>query len=313
MQAAEPNNLQIAEKAHKDGRFPPWIRVRVHTGKARSDVSTLMQDQRLNTVCQSAKCPNLAECWHQRTATFMILGNRCTRACRFCAIHSFRPEPLDLEEPKRVAESAAAMHLSYVVITSVDRDDLPDKGAQHFVDTIEAVQELLPDAGIEVLTPDFKGRLPLVEQVVAARPRVFNHNLETCERLSKPIRSGGRYDRSLAVLAHAKEAGNGQVATKSGIMVGLGETDDEIRQCLRDLRSAGVDILTLGQYLPPSKQHWPLERYVTPEAFDAWAEEAYAMGFSGVASAPMVRSSYRSEELADAAFRKLAQAQAAAS
>jgi lipoic acid synthetase len=302
---AEQINHEIAAKAAAEGRLPPWIRVKVHTGGARQDVSDLVRDMSLNTVCQSAKCPNLAECWHKRSATFMILGNRCTRACTFCAIASFKPEPVDPEEAIRVAESAATMGLNYVVLTSVDRDDLADKGAAHFVATIEAIRSRIPHAKVEILTPDFKGRLPLIDQVVAARPLVFNHNLETCERLTKPIRSGGRYDRSLAVLAHAKDVAGPGMATKSGIMVGLGETDDEVLQCLRDLRSANVDILTIGQYLPPSKQHWPLERYVTPEQFDDWADQAKAMGFAGVASAPLVRSSYRAEELAEAALAQL--------
>jgi lipoic acid synthetase len=297
-----PSNAELAESAKLQGRLPPWIRVKVHTGSNRSDVSELVADMKLNTVCQSAKCPNLAECWHRKAATFMILGNRCTRACGFCAIHSFRPEPVDPDEPRRVAESAQAMGLKYVVITSVDRDDLPDKGAQHFVDTIDTVRATLPQAGIEILTPDFKGRVALVEQVVAARPTVFNHNMETCERLTKPIRSGGRYERSLEVLRAAKAAGDNTMALKSGIMVGLGETNEEVTTTLTDMLAAGVDILTIGQYLPPSREHWPLARYVTPEQFEDWATEALAMGFKAVASSPMVRSSYRSEELAQAAL-----------
>lgn len=300
--ASAPSNAELADSAKQQGRLPPWIRVKVHTGSNRQDVSALVSDMKLNTVCQSAKCPNLAECWHRKSATFMILGNRCTRACRFCAIHSFRPEPVDPDEPRRVAESAEAMGLKYVVITSVDRDDLPDKGAQHFVDTIDTVRATLPHAGIEILTPDFKGRAPLIELVVAARPTVFNHNMETCERLTKPIRSGGQYERSLEVLRVAKAAGDNTMAVKSGIMVGLGESNDEVITTLADMRKAGVDILTMGQYLPPSREHWPLERYVTPEQFDEWADIARDMGFKAVASSPMVRSSYRSEELAEAAL-----------
>ena len=302
LEAPSPTNAELAESAKSQGRLPPWIRTKVHTGRNRQDVTSLVTDMKLNTVCQSAKCPNLAECWHRKSATFMILGNRCTRACRFCAIHSFRPEPVDPDEPRRVAESAKAMGLKYVVITSVDRDDLPDKGAQHFVDTIDTVRATLPHAGIEILTPDFKGRAPLVEQVVAARPTVFNHNMETCERLTKPIRSGGRYDRSLQVLRTAKDAGGTAMAVKSGIMVGLGETDEEVLTTMRDMLDAGVDILTIGQYLPPSRQHWALDRYVPPEQFDAWGDQALAMGFKAVASSPMVRSSYRSEALAQAAL-----------
>lgn len=291
-------DLALAEQAKEQRRFPPWIRVRVKTGTARGEVADLIADEKLNTVCQSAKCPNLAECWHRKSATFMILGNRCTRACRFCAIHSFRPEPVDPDEPARVAESAAELGLNYVVVTSVDRDDLPDKGAGHFVRTLGAIRARLPHAAVEVLTPDFKGRRPLIEQVMDAQPRVFNHNMETCERLTPPIRSGGRYDRSLDVLRIAAEFANGRTAIKSGIMVGLGETDDEVVATMTDMRAAGVNILTIGQYLPPSADHWSLARYVTPAQFDQWAALAREIGFEAVASSPLVRSSYRAEELA---------------
>ena len=280
-------------------RLPPWIRVKVQAGQDRTDVLDLIEDLDLNTVCQSAKCPNIAKCWHRRTATFMLLGNRCTRKCTFCAIDSFKPEPVDADEPGKVAEAAAHLALKYVVVTSVNRDDLPDKGAGNFAETIEALRQRIPDAGIEVLTPDFKGRRPLVEQVLAAKPTVFNHNMETCERLTGPVRSGARYDRSLSVLAMAKQlAAPGQTATKSGIMVGLGETDAEVETVLRDLRTAEVDILTIGQYLPPTREHWGLDRYVEPAQFEAWSELAYEIGFKAVRSAPLVRSSYHAEEMA---------------
>ncbi len=229
----------------------------------------------------------------------MILGQRCTRACTFCAIHSFMPEPVDLDEPERVAESAHRLNLQYVVVTSVNRDDLPDKGADHFVRTIGALRRRLPDIGIEVLTPDFKGRKPLIGKVLAERPTVFNHNMETCERLTPEIRSGGQYNRSLAVLRAAGELSAGEVAIKSGIMVGLGETDAEVETTMADMQRAGVDILTIGQYLPPSRSHRPLDRYVTPEQFDAWAVLARKMGFKAVASAPLVRSSYRADIMAN--------------
>ena len=279
-------------------RLPEWIRVKVHTGGNRADVGGLVQDLRLNTVCQSARCPNLGECWHQRSATFMILGNRCTRACKFCAVQSFRPEPVEADEPERVAEAAARMALRYVVITSVQRDDLPDKGAGHFARTIAAVRARLPHAGIEVLTPDFKGREELLDVVLAARPTVFNHNVETCERLSPPLRSGGRYDRSLGLLRAARARSGGRLAVKSGLMVGLGETDAEVEQTLRDLLAHGVQILTIGQYLPPTATHWPLARYVEPGQFVAWARQALALGFLAAACTPMVRSSYQAERLA---------------
>jgi lipoic acid synthetase len=228
----------------------------------------------------------------------MILGDRCTRACAFCAIDSFQPLALDQDEPRRVAEACQRMALQFVVLTSVDRDDLPDKGADHFVDTIGEIRKVMPDVGIEILTPDFKGRELLIERVLAAGPTVFNHNMETCRRLTKPIRSGAQYDRSLAVLSTAKRLGEGRVAVKSGIMVGLGETDGEVEETIRDMYEAGVDILTIGQYLPPSKEHWPLQRYVKPEQFDQWADYARSIGFRAIASSPLVRSSYKAEELA---------------
>jgi lipoic acid synthetase len=287
-----------SDSGPESGRLPPWIRVRVHTGKNREMVHGLVDDLGLNTVCQSAKCPNIAECWHQKAATLMILGDRCTRACQFCAIKSFKPNPVEPDEPARVAEAVAKMDLRYVVLTSVDRDDLPDKGAGHWCQTIQAVRERNPGIGIEILTPDFKGREALVKQVVDMRPVVYNHNMETCERLTKDIRSGNRYERSLQVLSWAREHGGDDVAVKSGIMVGLGETDAEVETTLRDMYDAGVQILTIGQYLKPSREHWPVHRYVEPAQFDAWAELAHEIGFAAVASSPMVRSSYKSEELA---------------
>jgi lipoyl synthase len=279
-------------------RFPEWIRVKVRAGQNREDVHGLVNDLKLNTVCQSAKCPNINECWHHKSATFMILGNRCTRACTFCAIEAFRPEKVQEDEPERVAEATARLGLRFVVVTSVQRDDLPDKGAGHFVRTIAAIRQRLPHTGIEVLTPDFKGQPELIDMVVDSGPIVFNHNMETCARLTKEIRSGGRYERSLAVLSQAKRRGAGRVAIKSGIMVGLGESDAEVVETITDMQAAGVDILTIGQYLPPSLEHQSLDRYVVPEKFAEWAALAKELGFKAVASSPMVRSSYRAEELA---------------
>lgn len=279
-------------------RLPEWIRVRVNKGEKRQEVDALVDDLQLNTVCQSAKCPNQAECWHRGTATFMILGDSCTRRCAFCAIDSFNPEPVDPFEPTRVADAVAKLNLSYVVLTSVDRDDLPDKGAGHWERTIGAIRRRAPDTGVEVLTPDFKGKPELIRQVIDAQPRVFNHNIETCERLTPPIRSGARYSRSLDVLRQAREFGDGEVAIKSGIMVGLGETDDEVEQTLREMHEAGVQILTIGQYLPPTREHWPVHRYPTPEQFEAWEQLARDIGFTAIASSPLVRSSYRADELA---------------
>jgi lipoyl synthase len=285
-------------------RLPEWIRVKVHTGTNRKDVHNDLRELNLNTVCEEAKCPNLAECWHQNTATFMLMGSNCTRACRFCAIGYDKPAPLDLAEPARVAEAALRMKLEYVVITSVARDDLPDEGAEHFARTIREVRKNLPTAGIEILTPDFNGRQELIATVLEAMPTVFNHNLETCERLSPPVRGRAKYRRSLKVLQDAKEMSGGKVLTKSGIMVGLGESDEEVIDCLNDLYKAKVDILTIGQYLPPSRKHWKLQRYVKPEIFKQWEELAYEIGFQAVASSPMVRSSYKAGELVERKLRE---------
>ncbi len=284
-------------------RLPEWLRTPYKGGNEGQDVRRLLDSLQLNTVCQSARCPNQCECWKRRTATFMIMGEACTRNCRFCAVdHACRPLPLDPDEPERVARAAAKLNLKFVVVTSVTRDDLPDGGAWHFARTVQAVREKLPGAGIEILTPDFRGAEKDLATVIAAAPTVFNHNLETCERLTGPIRSGADYRRSLLVLAKAAELGKGKVMIKSGIMLGLGETADDIRQSLRDLRDHGVQILTIGQYLPPSSEHWPLAEYVTPEAFDQWgriAKQEY--GFQAVASAPLVRSSYLADLTAEQA------------
>lgn len=285
-------------------RLPEWIRVKVHTGTNRQEVHNDLRDLNLNTVCEEAKCPNLAECWHERTSTFMLMGSNCTRACRFCAIGYEKPAALDTDEPSRVAEAAARMKLEYVVITSVARDDLPDEGADHFAETITQVRKRLPKAGIEILTPDFNGRTELIQTVLDATPTVFNHNLETCERLSPPVRGRAKYRRSLKVLEDAKNMSNGNVLTKSGIMVGLGETDDEVLHCINDLYNSGVDILTIGQYLPPSRKHWKLDRYVKPEQFQQWAEYAEEVGFNAVASSPMVRSSYKAGKLVEAKLKE---------
>ncbi|MDD7984110.1 lipoyl synthase [Lentisphaera marina] len=285
----------MADKNQK--RLPEWIRVKVNRGGNRDELSNELRDRKLNTVCEEAKCPNLAECWHERTATFMLLGVNCTRACRFCAIGYDKPEPPDPNEPGNVAETAEKMDLEYVVITSVARDDLEDEGSDQFAKTIRAVREKLPTAGIEVLTPDFNGKEDLIRMTLDAMPTVFNHNLETCERLSPPIRGRAKYRRSLEVLKNAKEWSQGKVLTKSGIMVGLGESDEEVIECINDLYAANVDILTIGQYLPPSRKHWKLDRYVRPEQFEEWKEYAEKLGFSAVASGPMVRSSYKAGQL----------------
>jgi lipoyl synthase len=277
-------------------RLPPWIRVRAPGGERYTQLRALLEERRLHTVCSSAACPNIGECWSLGTATFMILGNLCTRACRFCDVKtSSRPLPVDLDEPRRLAEAAALMGLRHVVITSVARDDLDDGGARQFVRCLEAVRAQLPEATLEVLVPDFHGDRDNVALVAHAAPEVFNHNLETVSRLTKKIRSGAQYGRSLAVLAMAKEL-SPTLRTKSGLMLGLGEEDDEVRQALRDLRDHGVDTLTLGQYLRPSPKHHEVVRYAEPAVFEELGAYARELGFSHVESGPLVRSSYHAEK-----------------
>ncbi len=257
----------------------------------------LVNGLRLHTVCVEARCPNLTECWSRGTATFMILGDECTRRCRFCAVSTRKPLPPETDEPERLAEAAAHLKLRHVVITSVARDDLPDEGAGHFARCICAARTRLPKATIEVLVPDFHARRALIETVCAAGPDVYNHNLETVARLQKRVRPAARYQRSLEVLRIAREIGAPPMKIKSGLMVGLGETRDELVAALRDLRSAGCDLLTIGQYLQPGPRQVPVEKYYPPEEFDALAEVARKLGFEGVASGPFVRSSYFAESL----------------
>jgi lipoic acid synthetase len=245
----------------------------------------------LHTVCESAKCPNLNECWSARTATFMVLGNNCTRRCYFCSVPKAKPDRLDRDEPRRVAEAARRLGLRHVVVTSVDRDDLPDKGAGHFVAVVEQLRRA-GDFVIEVLTPDFKGRPEGADEIAAAGPDIFNHNVENVPRLYRQVRPGADYEGSLALLARAKERGRDALLTKSGLMVGLGETDDEVLDVLRDLRRVDCDIVTIGQYLRPSDRELPVDRYVTPDAFAALAARGRALGFLGVYAGPFVRSSY---------------------
>ena len=278
-------------------RLPEWLKVRVRAGDAREEVAGILRDLRLNTVCSGALCPNLGECFCSGTATFLIMGSSCTRNCRFCAIdHSPHPAPPEEDEAERLAEAAARLHLNYVVVTSVTRDDLPDGGAHCFAAVIDALHRRLPGAGVEVLTPDFNCDGRAIAAVLAAGPTVFNHNIETVERLSGEIRTRATYRKSLEVLRLAHEIGNG-IPVKSGIMLGLGERDEEVVQTLEDLRGAGVSIVTIGQYLPPSAQHWPLDRFVTPEEFARFGRIAEELGFSAVASSPLVRSSYHAGEL----------------
>ena len=276
-------------------RKPAWIRARAPVGPAVSRIKRILREQRLHTVCEEAACPNLGECFSHGTATFMIMGDVCTRRCPFCDVAHGRPQPLDNEEPVNLAATIRALELRYVVITSVDRDDLRDGGAGHFVACIEAIREHSPATRIEVLVPDFRGRMERALGIFeAAPPDVFNHNLETVPRLYRQCRPGADYAWSLELLQQFKAA-HPAVPTKSGLMLGLGETLEEIEVVMRDLRAHDCDMLTLGQYLQPSKDHLPVERFVTPAEFDALADTARDLGFSNVASGPMVRSSYHAD------------------
>jgi len=276
-------------------RLPSWFRRPLPPGAEGGRVKQLLGRHGLHTVCEGAKCPNRAACWHDSAAAFLILGDACTRDCRFCAIpHAAQPLPPDPDEPARLAEAAAALGLRHVVVTSVTRDDLPDGGAAHFAAVIRAVRARLPQASVEVLVPDFQGDRTAADVVLAAKPDIFNHNLETVERLHPSVRPQADYRRSLAVLTQAAQ---GAARVKSGLMLGLGETDAEIAATLRDLRAAGVALLTLGQYLAPSAAHHPVARFVPPAEFDRWRDDALALGFACVAAAPHVRSSYHAEEL----------------
>jgi lipoic acid synthetase len=274
-------------------RKPTWLRAKLPSGPGYSAVRQLVDDHKLHTVCQSAQCPNLGECWSRGTATVMILGNICTRSCNFCAIATGRPTELDLGEPARVAEAVATMNLRHCVITSVARDELLDGGASVWAATIRAIRHRNPSTAIEVLTPDFKGNTEHIDTVLAAKPDIFNHNLETVERLQKPVRVQARYDRSRAVLRHAKSRG---FTTKTGIMLGLGEEPAEIEQTLRDIAADKTDIVTIGQYLQPTPQHWPVKRWVTPEEFARWKQFGLGLGLGVVESGAMVRSSYHADE-----------------
>jgi lipoic acid synthetase len=283
-------------------RKPDWIRVRAAAPGSRfHDIKRILREHNLHTVCEEASCPNIGECFGKGTATFMIMGDKCTRRCPFCDVGHGRPDPLDTNEPANLAKTIAALRLSYVVITSVDRDDLRDGGAQHFVDCIREVRAQSPDTRIEVLVPDFRGRLDRALAILeAAPPDVMNHNLETVPRLYKEARPGSDYGHSLKLLAEFKQRVPG-VPTKSGIMVGLGETDDEIVQTMRDMRAHDIDMITIGQYLAPTNHHLPVRRYVHPDVFASFEKQAYELGFTHAAVGALVRSSYHADQQAAAA------------
>jgi len=281
-------------------RLPEWLRSRLPASDSFSNTRALLGELKLHTVCESARCPNHWECWSKGTATFLIGGDRCTRACGFCAVTTAKPFALEADEPGRVAEAARRMRLRHVVITGVARDDLPDGGAEHFRRTIAAVRASNPGIVIEVLTPDFNDRDASIDAVLSARPQVFNHNLETVRRLTPEVRSRATYDRSLSVLRKVKARGGGGIHTKSGLMLGLGEREAEVLAALSDLRAAGCDVLTLGQYLQPTLQHLPVVEFVSPERFESYGRRARELGFVHVASGPKVRSSYHADEFAGA-------------
>jgi lipoic acid synthetase len=280
---------------------PRWIRARAPNSPAVAELKQVLRDHRLHTVCEEAACPNIGECFEHGTATFMIMGNICTRRCPFCDVAHGRPQPLDQQEPENLARTIAAMRLHYVVITSVDRDDLRDGGAEHFAQCIAAVRQHCPNTRIEILTPDFRGRMDRALAILTQQlPDVFNHNLETVPRLYKKARPGSDYQWSLDLIKQFKQQ-NPDIPAKSGLMLGLGETLDEVRQVMQDLRDHHCDMLTLGQYLQPSQHHLAVERYVTPEEFLELEQAGYAMGFKNVASGPMVRSSYHADTQAQGA------------
>jgi len=300
--AAKTARIPIKVEAVPALKKPDWIRVKLAPASSRfQEIKSILRENRLHTVCEEASCPNISECFGKGTATFMIMGDKCTRRCPFCDVGHGRPDPLDLQEPANLARTIAALRLSYVVITSVDRDDLRDGGAQHFVDCIRAVRAASPQTRIEVLVPDFRGRMERALSILdAAPPDVMNHNLETVPRLYREARPGSDYAHSLALLQTFKQRHPG-VPTKSGLMVGLGETDDEILAVMRDMRAHSIDMLTIGQYLAPTGHHLPVRRYVHPETFERFEQEAKDMGFQHAAVGALVRSSYHADQQAHAA------------
>lgn len=274
-------------------RKPEWLKISIGANERYTETKRIVESHCLHTICSSGRCPNMGECWGKGTATFMIGGDICTRCCKFCNTQTGKPLPLDMEEPTHVAESIALMKLSHAVITSVDRDDLPDLGAAHWACTIREIKRLNPETTIEVLIPDFQGRKELVSQVIEAQPEIISHNMETVNRITPLVRSAARYETSLEVIRQIADSG---ITAKSGIMVGLGETPEEVEELMDDLRRAGCQILTIGQYLQPSHKHYPVAEYVTPAQFASYKEAGLAKGFDQVESAPLVRSSYHAEK-----------------
>src|SRR5213594_490537 len=283
------------EIGHSGRRLPPWFKVTIRQGPDYRDIRRTMDSLGLHTICEEARCPNVWECWNNRTATFLILGDICTRRCHYCAVTTGRPLELDLEEPLRVAQAVQALGLRHAVITSVNRDELEDGGAAIFAETIRQIRRLTPTCAVEVLIPDFEGNEAALALVVAEKPDILNHNIETVRRLFASIRPQGKYDRSITLLERAKKMG---ARTKSGLIIGVGETAEEVREVMRDLRAVACDIMTIGQYLQPTKQHLPVARFYHPDEFTAFKAEGKAVGFSHVESGPLVRSSYHAEQQA---------------
>lgn len=274
-------------------RKPEWLKISIGANERYTETKRIVENHCLHTICSSGRCPNMGECWGKGTATFMIGGDICTRSCKFCNTQTGRPLPLDADEPTHVAESIALMKLSHAVVTSVDRDDLPDLGAGHWARTITEIKRINPDTTIEVLIPDFQGRMELVDKIIAANPEIISHNMETVRRISPLVRSAADYEPSLQVIRRIAESG---ITAKSGIMVGLGETPSEVEELMDDLLATGCSILTIGQYLQPTRRHYPVEEYVTPEQFAQYKQTGLEKGFEQVESAPLVRSSYHAEK-----------------
>ncbi|MFT3822635.1 MAG: lipoyl synthase [Chitinophagaceae bacterium] len=286
------SNIHKEESTSSAPKKPNWLRVKLPTGENYKHVRGLVDTHKLHTICESGNCPNMGECWGEGTATFMILGNVCTRSCGFCAVATGRPDPVDWDEPQRVAEAIFLMKVKHAVLTSVDRDELKDGGSIIWYNTIRAVKALNPDTTLETLVPDFKGQVENIQRIVEAAPEVVSHNIETVERLTRQVRIQAKYRRSMETLKVLKEGG---MRTKSGVMLGLGETKEEVLQTMQDLRNSGVDVITLGQYLQPTRKHLQVQRFVHPDEFAEYREAGYNMGFDYVESGPLVRSSYHSE------------------
>ena len=286
--------LEIAERENKGVGKPKWIRVKLPTGKKYTELRGLVEQYKLNTICTSGSCPNMGECWAEGTATFMILGNICTRSCGFCGVKTGRPENVDWEEPEKVAQSIKIMKIKHAVLTSVDRDDLKDMGSIIWNETIKAVRRLNPHTTLETLIPDFQGNKTNIDRIIEAAPEVVSHNLETVRRLTREVRVQAKYDQSLEVLSYLKK--NGVNRTKSGIMLGLGEKEEEVYETLHDLRGADVEVVTIGQYLQPTKKHLPLKSFITPDVFKKYEVVAKDLGFRHVESGPLVRSSYKAHK-----------------